>query len=350
LRFRRRGRIIARPPRAILPAAGATGSQPRVPTNARPPAEVVFHRDAMATESSRCPDLATPPAHAPRALLLPAALAILCVDLVWCVLARWTIAPRELLFGLVTCAGPLLLLAPARYRRDPRLRGLGLDAAQFVLFTHAAALLSYLVVSTDAPLADARFAAWDRALGFDWPALYLWLRARPALDTLLGVAYDSALPQMAFLILYCNFAGRRARLTGFFNVLVLAFVVATLVAGCAPAAGAAKFHQAATQANLALWTDFEPLRAGTLKSFSLLRAQGLYAFPSFHTVTAIALAWAVRGTRLWPWCVALNALLIAATPTHGGHYLVDVLAGAATAAFAITVASSRLIAREAVGR
>jgi hypothetical protein len=345
LRFRRRGRIIGHRPRPILPAAGVTGPIARLAAQARPPARFTVSRELMATESVRFPKFAARADRMPRRLLLPAALAFLCLDLAWCLAARWTIAPRELLLGLAMCAGPLAPLIAVRYRRDPRLRALCVDTAQFMLFSHAAALFSYLVVSTGAPLVDARLARWDRWLGFDWPALYRWLHARPALDALLGVAYDSALPQMAFVILYGNLANRRARVIEFFNVVVLAFVVTTVVAGFAPAAGAAKLHAAEVHANLALWADFEPLRAGLLKSFSLLHAQGLYAFPSFHTVIAVALAYALRGTRPFSWFVALDALMIAATPIHGGHYLVDVLAGGATAALAIAAARSRLFTR-----
>lgn len=299
----------------------------------------------MATEFLRFPAHAGRRDDPPRELLLPAALLILCIDIVWCVVAGWRIPPRQLLLGAAGCAAPLALLAMPRYRNDFRVRSICTAAAQFVFFTNVAALLSYLVVSTHAPLADATFARWDRWLGFDWPGLYRWLHDRPRLDEALAWAYGSALFQMAFLIVYLSLRRQRARLVEFFNVVVIAFVVTTVIAGWLPAAGAAKFYWPAVHADLAMWSDFEPLRAGTLKSFDLLRTQGLFSFPSFHTVTAVALAYAMRRSRLFPLFLVLNALVIAATPTHGGHYLVDVLAGLATVAAAIAASRSRPMRR-----
>jgi membrane-associated phospholipid phosphatase len=48
--------------------------------------------------------------------------------------------------------------------------------------------------------------------------------------------------------------------------------------------------------------------------------------------------WGFRRTGVIGWAAAvLNILMVCATPWFGGHYLVDVLAGAATALFALAV-------------
>jgi membrane-associated phospholipid phosphatase len=66
---------------------------------------------------------------------------------------------------------------------------------------------------------------------------------------------------------------------------------------------------------------------------------GVVTFPSFHAAAAILLGWgfwALRWIR-WP-AVALNiAMFLAAVPI-GGHYVADILAGAAAAVLAIKVA------------
>ena len=56
---------------------------------------------------------------------------------------------------------------------------------------------------------------------------------------------------------------------------------------------------------------------------------------------ALLLAYAMRATVLLPVFVVLNAAMLASTPVDGGHYLVDVLAGAALAIGLIALERSR---------
>ena len=85
--------------------------------------------------------------------------------------------------------------------------------------------------------------------------------------------------------------------------------------------------------------DFLALRSGAFRDFVVAQAEGLTAFPSFHTIMALLFAFAFRGTFLrWP-AFALGALTIFATPVMGGHYFVDLLGGVAV--FAITALALR---------
>jgi membrane-associated phospholipid phosphatase len=54
------------------------------------------------------------------------------------------------------------------------------------------------------------------------------------------------------------------------------------------------------------------------------------SFPSLHVAGALLVVYLSRGVAwlFWPTLV-FNALLVAATPVFGGHFFVDVLAGAA---------------------
>lgn len=69
--------------------------------------------------------------------------------------------------------------------------------------------------------------------------------------------------------------------------------------------------------------------------------QGMVTFPSFHTVLALLVPFALRGYRwvFWP-AVTLNAVVLVGTLTEGGHYLTDVLGGAS-----IFVCSAFLVTR-----
>jgi membrane-associated phospholipid phosphatase len=91
------------------------------------------------------------------------------------------------------------------------------------------------------------------------------------------------------------------------------------------------------------------LRAGTLRVISLDGAEGLITFPSYHAALGVIFAtsfWTVRSLR-WPG-LAVNTVMIAATPIDGGHYFIDVLAGIMVAA--VSLAAVRALRLHAVKR
>ena len=57
--------------------------------------------------------------------------------------------------------------------------------------------------------------------------------------------------------------------------------------------------------------------------------QGIVTFPSYHTVLAILFVYTHRGLRwTFPPVAVLNGLMLAAIPSVGGHYVVDMIGGA----------------------
>jgi membrane-associated phospholipid phosphatase len=80
------------------------------------------------------------------------------------------------------------------------------------------------------------------------------------------------------------------------------------------------------------------LRSGPAAVLDFRKMEGLVTFPSFHTVLAIITAYAFRGFRLLALpALVLNGAVIVSTLPEGGHYLVDVLAGALIAAAGIAL-------------
>jgi membrane-associated phospholipid phosphatase len=77
----------------------------------------------------------------------------------------------------------------------------------------------------------------------------------------------------------------------------------------------------------------------------MANAQGLISIPSFHAIMAVLVAYAMRGTRLFFPFLILNAAVMLSTPTRGGHYLVDVLAGVVTVTIAIMLWNRKSLAR-----
>jgi membrane-associated phospholipid phosphatase len=71
-----------------------------------------------------------------------------------------------------------------------------------------------------------------------------------------------------------------------------------------------------------------------------VNASGIVTMPSGHAAGAFLCAWAAWDMKLLriP-LLLLNVLMAVAAISHGGHYLVDILAGGMVAALSIALAS-----------
>jgi hypothetical protein len=260
------------------------------------------------------------------------------VDAAWMVSGAWHFALgslARLAFALLALLAPLALV---RYRREPRINCTVRAGALLLGFSSAGAVLSYLVVSTGAPLIDAPLAQWDRSLGFDWLAVWRWMNEHPAVHAALRIAYHSGLPQIACVVLILGFGNRRAQLEGFVIAYMAAVLACIAISGAFPAAGPWNHYSLASVIDVSPLSHFEPLRDGRLRSIDLASMQGLISIPSMHAATAILIVHALRGTRWLAAAAALNVAMIAGTPIEGGHYFVDVIAGVALALLLIAVA------------
>lgn len=271
----------------------------------------------------------------PHRSLWAAAILLAVIDFAWGMEGHWVFKMRSLEIALAVVFCLLLPLASGRYRADDRMRTALLCSSGFILFSLPASFFDYLTVTTNEPLIDKTLAAWDHMLGFDWPAVYLWIKQRPQLNLAFAIAYASVLFQISVVIIYLAFTRRKTQLAEFNVALILTYLITSVISVYCPAAGPAKYYQAVVHADVSMLSHFEPLRNGILRFFDLRVAQGLVSIPSFHAIMAILLTYAMRRTRIFPAFLALNLLVIASTPTQGEHYLVDLIAGAITAAAVI---------------
>ena len=255
-----------------------------------------------------------------------AILVVIAVDATWMKFAGISADPVGVAV-LVWAVGMLIAVAFFYFRTqraDPIMRAAN-SAAQLVAFTAAAAALSYLVTATNAPLADSALAASDKAIGFEWHSWAAWVQAHPLVHATFVLAYSSLLYQLVACVL---FLALRKSADEFLWILIGSGLLTIAISGFVPAIG--------NLADAPHIPHFNALRAGTLHTIPIGQgSQGLIAFPSFHTTLAIIVAYALREIR-WLFVVAciLNLVVILSVPTEGGHYLVDVLAGAAVAALA----------------
>ncbi|MGY4506354.1 membrane-associated phospholipid phosphatase [Bradyrhizobium sp. GM24.11] len=262
---------------------------------------------------------------------------IIGVDAIW----AWSLGIRVVLnpvvipvFCLVVCIN----LVYATIRPDRRIAALAETIAQLMAFTSSATILSYLTVTSRFPLVDRYLAAADAVIGFDWLAVFMWVHERPLIGKILFVAYDSGIFQLGVLLIVLNVLGRLERAREFVWLFVLTLLIVIPISWLLPAESAWVYFGVTDIANAYHLAHFSALRASQMPEISMAQVNGLITFPSFHTALGAILIYATRGIRiLFPIYLVLNLLMIASTPSVGGHYFVDVLAGLAVVPCAIMI-------------
>jgi membrane-associated phospholipid phosphatase len=285
------------------------------------------------------------------------------VDLIWLFVSPltfaesnlWTIGQTALGIACAFCVLPLALHRlggdPSKIASAIRTAACGVDVlARVGAFTVcsgiAAGTYMYLATSAGLPLQDARLASLDHTLGFDWPGFLTLANASPAISWVLVTAYHSALPQMLLLYLLLCFSGRERRLAEFLALISVTSLAVGALMLLVPAAGAYAHFRPPRElfdgfsANAGMW-HYETLMMLRTQAAPLLdfgRMEGLVTFPSFHTVLAIITAYAFRGIRFLALpAVILNGIVVVSTLPEGGHFLVDVIAGAIIAVAGIAL-------------
>jgi hypothetical protein len=225
-------------------------------------------------------------------------------------------------------------------RPDPRLASALENTAQLIAFAAVAAPLSYLAAAANLPLQDRVLDTIDRALGLDWHALLNLMNASPAIHRMLAVVYLSLTLQMSAAVLALAFSGRLLRLRIYLLSVILAALITIAISALLPAAGAWPYYglTAADSPHVmpavsTSWPVFYGLRDGSLRMLVAIGSEGIISFPSLHAALAVILIvalWPVPILR-WP-TVALNVVILAATPIEGSHYFSDIFAGIGLAA------------------
>lgn len=213
--------------------------------------------------------------------------------------------------------------------RSPALARAAHGTLAWLVFVNAGTILTYVAAAGGGVLRDTALAAFDRALGFDWTAWYVFLAPRTALRFLLWLGYLSLFPQIMLSIFWFSARGLDTRNSELLLANLAALLLTAALFRLVPALGHPEPGRVREIATLLA------LRADGPSSFDLAHLDGLISFPSYHTVLAVLLTWAHRRTRLWPGVAAVNAIMLLSIPTFGGHYLADMIAGAGVAGLAI---------------
>ncbi|WLI89200.1 phosphatase PAP2 family protein [Massilia sp. R2A-15] len=201
-------------------------------------------------------------------------------------------------------------------------------------------ILSFLAASVGGPLLDDQFERIDAALGFSWRAWHDFVASAPTLNGILALAYYSGLLQVLASLIYFARTGQTVGNQELWWTALAGLLMTVTISALLPAIGAfVHFQSDLARADHA--ATLLALRDGSITHFS--ETKGIVTLPSYHTTQAILLMYVHRGQRrVLPSAVLLNLLMLLSTPTFGGHYLIDMIAGAAVAAVAILVVRAGL--------
>lgn len=254
----------------------------------------------------------------------------------------------------VISSGVLALYS--RARGFLRVQALAQTLLFHILLLFPVTAVVYTSMQLPFAFADEQLAAMDAALGFDWKTTIAFIDERRWLANLFTIVYGAFTPQMVLYPMLLAFGNDRTRGYKMLMSYGLIILLSSIVAATAPAIGTFAAHgiNQARNINLTFALDFVPhleqLKSGPV-TFTPYRLAGIISFPSVHAAVAVLCAWAWWNNKVLRYPVlVINMLMAASAVPNGGHYLVDVLAGIAVAAWAIMVVdrlSARVEARSA---
>ncbi len=216
--------------------------------------------------------------------------------------------------------------------------------AIFGLICMIGAVASYPDAAASSGMVDPLLQRGDRMLHFDWVRLYRFVADHRILQVIGICAYQSIYLSPVIVLGYLAWAGRRAEAYRFLLSFWTAAVITLILFRWLPAAGPFAYlwhgpipympQSALYQARL-----IPELQNHAVLAVDMDELHGLVSAPSFHAASAMLyILFARRIPRIGVPLVALNLLMLAATPIEGTHYLVDVLGGVIVAlvAFGLT--------------
>jgi len=248
-------------------------------------------------------------------------------------------------------AGPPLLLGLllTRLGKVPAFAGVLTIFSLTISLMLVGAALALLGTRSSAPIADPWLAAADRALPVSAMEIVRLVNSWPSWAILaLRKVYTQTGLYLFLTLIALHLRDCGAVAWRMFLIWGISFILISLIAFSAPALGCFSQLSAAEVEHLPRGAGRYAIRAFTnfrnaadpVLSFD--QVSGVITFPSFHTVCALLIAQAWDGIRIaGPAAKLLAATIILSCVPMGGHYLVDLIAGAAVW-WAVTLVVDRL--------
>jgi membrane-associated phospholipid phosphatase len=238
--------------------------------------------------------------------------------------------------------------ATSHRKRTPRVSSTLTALAQMILIAPVLTSTAYIAMSMNLPMQDANLLALDRAAGLDFLPYMNFINDRPWLVGVLATTYRSIQWQTWLIVIGLPVAGYYRRVGEFICAFLFALAAAGCISALMPATGVygalglvpADYPNILPQAYYDTVHEVPALRDGSLRLLDVFRLGPVLTFPSFHAVCAILFIWST-----WPWrwlrslSLVWNGAMLVSTPVGGGHYFVDVIAGAVIAGLSIYAAT-----------
>jgi PAP2 superfamily len=200
-------------------------------------------------------------------------------------------------------------------------------------------VLNHVVMATPLPLADDYLTMMDQSLGLNWLAYAKLIAAYPSINSIMFQIYNGLMPTILLVAVEAIIVGEYQRCKEYISLIVTSLVFTIIAATFFPATGAmdrfadanlkSLFHEGA--GNYFVQQLLE-VRGTASLLIDPSHLTGLASVPSFHTIASILLIYGSRGHVLrTPVVTAIALIILAGTPVYGGHYFVDMLAGAIVA-------------------
>lgn len=233
-----------------------------------------------------------------------------------------------------------------RVKGTPRLALALMGVAIFMGFTAVSSVFIFALFPLPNPLIDPALIEIDARLGYHWPGFVAALAEFPYLAQGLGYLYHTSLPQIVLTILVLAALSREAVLHRFLLVGILSLIIVVAIWYCYPSVGPSAFMTIPPEILAATGLYFDPDYGAYLlrlvevgpRHVSPEVITGVVAFPSYHMIMACMVVWFTRGTPVFLPALAVNAAMVPATLSHGGHHLIDLVAGVAVFALAVWLA------------
>ena len=235
--------------------------------------------------------------------------------------------------------GTLGLMGIGAYVRaakgTPRLALALIGVAIFMGFTAVSSLFIFALFPLPNPLIDPWLITVDAKLGYHWASFVQALAAYPDVALLLGYIYHTSLPQILLAICVLASLGWTRQLHQFLLVGILTLIAAVAIWWVVPSIGPSGFMAIPEDVLQATGLYFDSKYGAYLlhlvetgpPRISPELMTGVVAFPSYHMIMACMVVWGTRGTAAFLPAVLINTLMVPATLSHGGHHLIDLLAG-----------------------
>ncbi|WP_150522807.1 phosphatase PAP2 family protein [Roseibium sediminis] len=238
-------------------------------------------------------------------------------------------------------------------RGNERIAVTCLAAAIYILFSIGASVLNYLLLPVGDRATDLELVQIDSMLGFNWPDYVRWFIGYPWLAQVFGLVYASAISQIALVIFCLGISVQKTELYRFLCCGLIGVLASMAIWYVAPSFGTSVVYDidalGLTSFTLVVGADYgEALRQQAQFGIEVLSPDnvlGLIAFPSVHILLAgMCTVYSRTLKRIFPVLLVLNMAVIPATILHGGHHLIDILAGVAL--FAISYFVARILVRD----